>query len=81
MKLIELKVKLIKKVIEKLKIKFVFFYFLNLWFQGFNLTNNRNDKYILLLENTLYFIYMFCLYIYILFSIYDSTMNIGLWYD
>jgi len=67
MKLIELKVNK-KKVIEKLKVAF-FIFFKFMIHENFSLTNNGNDKYILLLKKysifyLLYFILYFVLFIY-----------------
>jgi len=81
MKLIELKVRLIKKVIKKLKVIFVIFYFFNWWFQGSSFTNNGNDKYILHLENILYFIYILFIYTVYIYCLIYKIMNTGLSYD
>jgi len=81
MKLIELKVKLIKKVIKKLKVTFVIFYFFNWWFQGSSFTNNGNDKYILHLKNILYFIYVLFIYTVYIYCLIYKIMNTGLSYD
>ena len=66
MKLIELKIKLIKKVIKKLKIKFVFFLFFWFMIPRFQAYNGNEQIYTSFRKYSIFYLHVWFIYVYYL---------------